>query len=44
MVPMAIPVFGGMTVELLTMFVVPSLYCFLKEFNLKRKLKGSTNV
>jgi Cu(I)/Ag(I) efflux system membrane protein CusA/SilA len=27
MVPMAIPVFGGMLLELLTVFVVPTLYC-----------------
>jgi len=38
MVPMAIPVFGGMTVELLTMFVVPTLYSFLKERKLKPDL------
>ncbi|HSR67551.1 MAG TPA: efflux RND transporter permease subunit [Acidobacteriota bacterium] len=31
MVPMAIPVFGGMTVALLTMFVVPTLYCAWQE-------------
>lgn len=37
MVPMAIPVFGGMTIALLTMFVVPTLYCYFKELNGKRK-------
>ena len=31
MVPMAIPSFGGMTIEILTMLVVPVLYCWLKE-------------
>ncbi len=31
MVPMAIPVFGGMLVETLTMLVVPVLYCAVKE-------------
>ena len=31
MVPMAIPVFGGMVVEILTMLVVPVLYCTVKE-------------
>jgi Cu(I)/Ag(I) efflux system membrane protein CusA/SilA len=31
MIPMAIPTFGGMTVALLTMFVVPVLYCAVKE-------------
>ena len=31
MVPMAIPVFGGMTIEILTMLVVPVLYSYFKE-------------
>jgi Cu(I)/Ag(I) efflux system membrane protein CusA/SilA len=31
MVPMAIPVFGGMAIELMTMFVVPVLFCLGKE-------------
>ena len=31
MVPMAIPVFGGMTIEILTMLVVPVLYSLVKE-------------
>ena len=39
MVPMAIPLFGGMTIEVLTMFVVPVLYGFWQENKLKRKLK-----
>ena len=30
-VPMAIPVFGGMAIELMTMFVVPVLFCLGKE-------------
>ena len=29
--PMAVPIFGGMLVELLTMFVVPVLFCMAKE-------------
>ena len=33
MVPMAIPVFGGMTIEILTMLVVPVLYSAVKERN-----------
>ena len=32
MLPMAIPVFGGMTIEILTMLVVPVLYSSVKEF------------
>ena len=35
MVPMAIPSFGGMTIEILTMLIVPTLYCAIKEFQLK---------
>ena len=31
MIPMAIPSFGGMCVELVTLFVVPTLYCALAE-------------
>lgn len=37
MVPMAIPSFGGMMFEVLTVFVVPVLYCAREEFRLKRK-------
>jgi len=36
MVPMAIPSFGGMLVVLLSIFVVPVLYCGIKEFKLNR--------
>jgi Cu(I)/Ag(I) efflux system membrane protein CusA/SilA len=35
MVPMAIPSFGGMTIEVLTMLIVPVLYCWLKELRLR---------
>ena len=31
MVPMAIPSFGGMCVAILTVFVVPVLYCLVEE-------------
>jgi copper/silver efflux system protein len=37
MVPMAIPAFGGMCIEVLTMLVVPVLYCRVREMQLKRK-------
>jgi len=38
MVPMAIPSFGGMAVVLITIYVVPVLYCGVKEitYNLRR--------
>ncbi len=39
MVPMAIPLFGGMTIEVLTMFVVPVLYSMWQERLVKRQLK-----
>jgi len=39
MVPMAIPSFGGMLVVLISIFVVPVLYCSIKE--LKFKISGS---
>ena len=35
MVPMAIPSFGGMTIEIITMLVVPVLYCMFMEWKLK---------
>ena len=35
MVPMAIPTFGGMLIQVMTMFVVPVLYSFWKERKLK---------
>ncbi len=36
MVPMAIPSFGGMFLALITLFIVPVSYCWLKELRLKR--------
>jgi Cu(I)/Ag(I) efflux system membrane protein CusA/SilA len=36
MVPMAIPSFGGMILEVMTMLVVPVLYCLIQEFKLSR--------
>jgi len=35
MVPMAIPSFGGMLVVLVSVFVVPVLYCVIEEFKLR---------
>jgi Cu(I)/Ag(I) efflux system membrane protein CusA/SilA len=34
MVPMAIPSFGGMIIEIMTMLVVPVLYCWVQEWKL----------
>ncbi len=39
MIPMAIPSFGGMMIELLTIFMVPVLYSSWNEFKLKLKSK-----
>jgi Cu(I)/Ag(I) efflux system membrane protein CusA/SilA len=39
MIPMAIPLFGGMTIEVLTMFVVPVLYSMWQEGRIKRESK-----
>ncbi len=40
MVPMAIPSFGGMAIALLTVFVVPVLYCGVAEFRARRQVEG----
>jgi Cu(I)/Ag(I) efflux system membrane protein CusA/SilA len=39
MVPMAIPSFGGMTIALMTMFLVPVLYCWVQEWKLRLGVK-----
>ncbi len=36
MVPMALPIFGGMLLTTITVFVVPVIYCWEKEIQLKR--------
>jgi Cu(I)/Ag(I) efflux system membrane protein CusA/SilA len=36
MVPMALPVLGGMAIEVLTMLVVPVLYCWIREVRARR--------
>jgi Cu(I)/Ag(I) efflux system membrane protein CusA/SilA len=39
MVPMAIPTFGGMTIQIMTMFIVPILQCFWREGVIKKQEK-----
>jgi copper/silver efflux system protein len=39
MIPMAIPAFGGMTVALITLFVVPVLYSAREEYLIRRLTK-----
>ncbi|MCA8955096.1 MAG: efflux RND transporter permease subunit, partial [Planctomycetes bacterium] len=36
MVPMAVPSFGGMAVALISVFVVPTVYCAMQERRLPR--------
>ena len=40
-IPMAIPSFGGMLLQVMTMFVVPVLYSMWREKGLKKQLKRS---
>lgn len=40
MVPMALPTFGGMAIDLTTIFVVPTIYCLVKEAEFKRRMKA----
>ncbi len=40
MVPMAIPSFGGMAIAMLSVFVVPVLYCGVAEFRARRRVEG----
>ncbi len=42
MVPMAIPTFGGMIIQVMTMFIVPTLYCMWQEGKLKRSNKKNS--
>lgn len=37
MKPMAVPLFGGMSIAIITLFIVPTLYSWKKERQLKRK-------
>ncbi|MGC8605424.1 MAG: efflux RND transporter permease subunit, partial [Desulfomonilaceae bacterium] len=41
MVPMALPIFGGMFLDLITVFVVPTIYCLEKEIQFKQRVKSS---
>ncbi|HRJ30974.1 MAG TPA: efflux RND transporter permease subunit [Cyclobacteriaceae bacterium] len=42
MIPMAIPSFGGMTIELITLFLVPVLYSWWAERKVKKNLEAIT--
>ena len=41
MVPMAIPSFGGMLIEIMTMLIVPVLYCSVQEWKIKHHIKDA---
>ena len=43
MVPMAIPSFGGMSIAVITLFLVPVLYAMIAEFRLKRSQKPQSS-
>jgi Cu(I)/Ag(I) efflux system membrane protein CusA/SilA len=43
MIPMAIPSFGGMLVALITLFVVPLLYSWYRENELKKEILSNEN-
>jgi len=43
-VPMAIPSFGGMVIAIITMFIVPVLYCSAMEWKLKLGIKDERFV
>jgi Cu(I)/Ag(I) efflux system membrane protein CusA/SilA len=36
MQPMAIPSVGGMSIQLITLFIAPCLYCFVQEIKFRR--------
>jgi Cu(I)/Ag(I) efflux system membrane protein CusA/SilA len=38
--PMALPVFGGMLIEFMTMLIVPVVYCWWLEGRLKRDVRN----
>jgi Cu(I)/Ag(I) efflux system membrane protein CusA/SilA len=40
MIPMAIPTFGGMLIQSMTMFIVPVLQCWWRESISKKKKTG----
>lgn len=44
MVPMAIPSIGGMMVAIVTIFVVPTLYCLVQELRLPRESRPVSSI
>lgn len=44
MQPMAIPSVGGMTVQLITLFIVPCLFCAVEEWKWRRAIQGGATT
>ncbi|WP_179349071.1 efflux RND transporter permease subunit [Winogradskyella pacifica] len=44
MIPMAIPIFGGMVIDITSYFIVPVLYSWREEFRLKRLEKKENRI
>jgi Cu(I)/Ag(I) efflux system membrane protein CusA/SilA len=41
MVPMAIPSFGGMMIQIMALFIVPVLYCSVQEWKIKHRIQDA---
>jgi Cu(I)/Ag(I) efflux system membrane protein CusA/SilA len=41
MQPMAIPSIGGMSIQLITLFIAPCLYCLVQEWKLRRRFRAA---
>jgi Cu(I)/Ag(I) efflux system membrane protein CusA/SilA len=39
---MALPIFGGMLLTIITVFVVPVIYCWEKEVAFKKRLRSTS--
>lgn len=44
MVPMAIPSFGGMTLDMTSLFIVPVLYCWVEERKLRKRARAQAET
>lgn len=44
LIPMAIPTFGGMTIQLMTMFIVPILQCFWREGAINKQKRKEASL
>ena len=44
MQPMAIPSVGGMAIQLITLFVVPCVYCLVEEWKFRRRARAENRL